>query len=294
VNAVANFRGGKMSEKRDKTYISDVIDRVYFHKSMFNLIASGCGTGKTRFVSTKLLEMFNEVQPYEVLFLTSRTAIADQQSKEKNISKYDHHSIESVRYWNGEIDDNKEIEEKGIQILTYDKVIDILKNQNSKDHETLEKIKIVVIDECHALFSDTFIRDIEALKVWIHGCIERKNKLIIGLTATPNILYKYNEPWGVNINKVNPDILINYKAKQLICTNFDTIPYLITTNKLLGKTIIMCCSIKDCYKLQSKLYNAAVLVSKSNKDYYMPEMNEIRDCITYEDTLPEFFTYVYA
>jgi hypothetical protein len=81
---------------------------------------------------------------------------------------------------------------------------------------------------------------------------------------------------------------VNYKAKQLHCTDFKTIPYIITT-KLEGKTIVMCYSLEDCKKLKEELSNSFILISKSNKEF-TPEMDKIRKYIVDNESLPETFT----
>jgi hypothetical protein len=108
------------------------------------------------------------------------------------------------------------------------------------------------------------------------------------MTATPNILAFYQKEWGVSIHKLNKETLVNYRAKQLHCTDFNTIPYIITT-KLEGKTLIMCYSLKDCKKLKEDLPNAFILISKSNKEF-TSEMNRVRKYIIENESLPNTFT----
>jgi len=111
------------------------------------------------------------------------------------------------------------------------------------------------------------------------------------MTATPSILEFYQQNWGITINRLNDEILINYKTKQLHCTDFDTIPYIITTNQIVGKTIIMCYSVSDCYKLKEKIPNSAILISKSSSKY-LPEMDSIRNYIIQNEILPETYLEV--
>lgn len=263
-----------------------------FDTHSFNLFAAGCGTGKTWYIGNKLLRDFPHLKPQEVLFVTSRAMIVDQQIKNTSISKYNPKDIAIVKYWNGAADTLDEVKHSGIQVMTYDKLIDILISKNTEDLETLNRVKFVVLDECHTLFSDLFIENFAAVKIWIKEKVDEGNKIFLGLTATPNIIYYYQRGWGVKVNQLNKEPLLRYSAKQLVCTNYETIPYLITTNKLPGKTLIMCVSIGDCYDLQSKIPNSAVLVSRSNKKAYMPEMGDIRDYIVLNNSLPDEFMYV--
>lgn len=269
------------------SYISDNIDLSLVDRRKFNIVASGTGTGKTYFVANELKKQLPQIKVYEILFVVSRSLIVDQQSKIEGISKYNQKNLVSIKHWNGEDDFTRILEQKGIQIMTYDKIIDILKTKNVERLETLSKIKLIVFDECHTLFSDKFIKDIEILKVWIRDTLYMNNKIIIGMTATPNIISYYQQQWGVSVNRINKDVLINYKAKQLHCTDFDTIPYIVT-NKVEGKTLIMCYSLADCKKLKEKIPNAFILISKSNNSF-TEKMDKVRQYIVDYEILPDTF-----
>jgi len=216
--------------------------------------------------------------------------------EDDNLDKFHADKLSLVQYWNNvdAVDESSldEIANCGIQVMTYDKIINILVNQNNNGYKTLGRIKVVIVDECHTLFCDSFIDNIEVLKVWIRDMVCEGEKLFIGLTATPGIVQYYKSQWGVPVSRINKEIIMQYKAKQLICTDFNTIPYLVATNHFEGKTLVMCKSIKDCLALQNKLSNAAVMVSKQNKQYYTNELDEIRNYIVENKTLPETFMYV--
>lgn len=278
---------------RDLQFISDIINLDDLKLDEFNLIASGCGTGKTRMISNAVPEYFNDYLPSEILLITSRSMIVDQQSQqEENIDACNINDTKFIDYLNGNDVDLEYIRKRGIPIMTYDKIIRILISKNNENTETLKRVKVVVIDECHTLFSDLFIQNIEAFKIWIRDSIYRQDKIFLGLTATPNIIHYYQSQWGVKINQLNKEPLFRYTAKQLICTNFEAIPYMVATNRLKGKTIIMCCSISDCIKLQDQMPNAALLVSKSNEFFkHDPSMKEIRESIVKKQILPDKFQY---
>lgn len=237
------------------------------------------------------MKHYNDIASSEVIFVTSRSMIVDQQVQTEGTTRFNPNNKKLVNSWNGVYEDYIGLQEQGITIMTYDKIINILINENTENGETLKRIKLFIFDECHTLFSDLFIRDIEALKIWIRDSIYRHEKIFLGLTATPNIIL-YNKEWGVKINQLNKEPITRFTAKQLTCTNFETIPYLITTNKLQGKTIIMCSSVKECIKLQNEIPNAALLVSKSNEFYKKDKhMENIRESIVKHQTLPDTFQY---
>jgi hypothetical protein len=250
-------------------------------------------THNTYWISNNVTEHLPHIKPSEMLFVTSRSLIVEQQVKEDGIIKFNPNSKYNIRYWNGEEDSLEALVEKGIYIMTYDKIINILKTENAEGFETLSKVKVVFFDECHTIFSDSFIKDMESLKVWIRDTLYTNTKYIIGLTATPRILFFYQKEWGVSVKQLNKEILVNYKAKQLYCTNFNTLHFLLANKDIQGKTIVMCYSIDECYKLKEKIPNSFVLVSKSNNKYYMPEMNEIRDYIVENESLPDTYLEVF-
>lgn len=272
-------------------YISDKVDFNLIDKKKFNIVASGTGTGKTFLVTKKIRKYFPCIKHNEILFVVSRSLIIDQQTKTEGIEKFKQPKKSLsyiVRYWNGEEDLSENLLNKfGIQMMTYDKIIDILIRRNIEGLETLGRVKLVIIDECHSLFSDKFIKDIETFKLWIHKTLDIGNKIIIGLTATPSILAYYQKSWGVTINRLNKEVLINYKTKQLHCTDFNTIPYIVT-NKIYGKTLIMCYSYNDCKKLKEKIPNSFILISKSNKNF-TDEMKKVRDCLANYESIPDTF-----
>lgn len=265
-----------------------MIDPNDFVKDKFNLIASGCGTGKSRFVSRTLLSKMPDIHPYEVILVTSRSLTVEQQSKVDGMSRYDRSNENIVKFWNAESDEIDQMLDCGIQVMTYDKIINLIRNYNPSCGETLERIKVIVLDECHALFSDVFIKGMGELRQWIRRTVDFCGKYIIGMTATPEIMYSYGSARGFSINQVNKTVIPGYRAKKMIATSFETIPYLITSGKLSGKTLIMCATVKDCEKLKAEIPNSTILISQNNADY-KHEMDAIREKIVSEETLPEYY-----
>ena len=108
-------------------FISDYINFEKADRTKFNIVASGCGTGKTYWVANNVREHLPHILPSEMLFVTSRALIVEQQSKENGITKFKPNNMLSIKHWNGEEDSLDIIDSKGIQIMTYDKLITILK-----------------------------------------------------------------------------------------------------------------------------------------------------------------------
>lgn len=269
-------------------FISDVIDSSLLSKGTFNLISAGCGSGKTYWVINNLLKQYPDIKPPDILFVTSRSVTKDQQSRNAGTSKLLNRDDKIVQYWNGIEDEEPILEEYGILIATYDQLIGMILQGYGEKVEVLNRVKIIILDECHVLFSDEFIQKIATLRLWLREVAYGKRKILIGLSATTGIINYYSDSWGIPINRINNIPITGYQAKQMICTNFDTLPYLISANKLPGKTIIMCHSIKDCNLLASRLCNAAVIVSP-HSEHFTEEMARIRDYIVRNESLPPTF-----
>lgn len=276
-----------MENKKEKQYISDVVDLSKMRKDCFNLIASSCGTGKSHFIANYLLEKMPDIQPCEVMLLTSRGITVDQHTYgeySEYLNKFNIHDIDTIKQWNGD-SAIADLATGKIQTMTYDKLIYILRFCNTQYSETLKRIKVIVFDECHVLFSDVFIENIAALKIWIKERLDKGATYFLGMTATPQILFYNQLAWGVKVNQLNDEVLVHYKVQNLICTSYVYLPYLL--KKFSGKTIIMCYSIADCFKLQEKISNSVVLISKSNKEYNRKNMEYIREYIIKYNSLPD-------
>lgn len=268
-------------------FISDVVDIKQLISNQFNLVAAGCGSGKTYWVINNLLKGFPEIKPYEVMFVTSRSITKEQQAKNIGTTKLRNSDTNIIQYWNGLKDEESIMADHGIALATYDQLITAIQTTGE---EVLGGVKILILDECHTMFSDTFIDDVKVLRFWLREVIYGARKLVIGLSATTGIIDYCAPEWSVPINRLNKDIVTGYQAKQMICTDFDTIPYLIAANKLLGKTIIMCPSIRHCNILASRMQNAAVVVSPHSSEF-TGEMSRIRDyMVKYETLPPTYFT----
>lgn len=265
-------------------FISEVVDTSKIRKGKFNMIVSSCGTGKTYFCSTTLLERFPDINPCEVIFVTSRSITVDQQvCSFDGVERFEPNDKSTVSAWSGE-NSIWDIIERGIQVMTYDKLIHIILSTPSYGLTELQNIKMIIFDECHSLFTDNFIRDMELLKYWIHINIQKSDKVFLGLTATPEIIIHYSNLWGVPINILS-EPLHNYSVNQLWCTDVKSLLPLLEKH-LNGKTLIMCNSTAMCYKLQAQIPYSKVLVSKNNDSYVGYEMDELRRHISTHGILP--------
>lgn len=230
-----------------------------------------------------LLGSFPNVDPNDILFVTSRSMTIDQQSKEENISKFSTEDVDIVKYWNG-LSDDPIYKDASIKIMNYGDIACVLQKMNNEGFQTLSKAKIIVFDECHTIFSDLFISGMNMLQVWIREALYTGDKIIVGMTATPDIIEYYQNTWGVSTVRLNEQPVVKYKSQQLYCTDFETLPYLI--NKTLkGRTIIMCYSVADCFKLQEQIPDSFVLISRHNSKF-TKEMNRVREYIVENEDVP--------
>ena len=257
-----------------------------------NVIASGTGTGKTEFIRRALLKRFPDVDPTNILYVTSRSMIRDQQALMEGIEKMEDEDSEIVRYWNAELADLQEMRAAGIWIMNLNQLIHIIDAMNPLDGDRLSRIQIVVFDECHALYSDTFMEGLIAVRCWIKGRISTSDTLFIGLTATPGILKFYERKYGIRTYFANDEMIVNYKAKHLICTDYDRIIDLLNSGRLSGKTMIMCPSVTSCFELRDKIPNSEVLCSMRHKRF-TNDMLRLRTYILEHQRFPPLRSTIY-
>lgn len=269
-----------------RQYISDIVTGKEFIHGQFNIIASGTGTGKTEFVRRTLVEKMGGVDPSEILYVTSRSMIRDQQSKLDGIERFENRDVGVVRYWNGENDELKRMHDLGIWIMNYNQLAHILDYMSPYYGEPLNRIKIAVFDECHALVGDKFIESMGIIRQWIRERMCDNKVLLIGLTATNAILNYYAPMFSNRVECVNDKYIVNYKAKHLICGRRRDLFDLLTNGRLEGKTIILCRTVDECREVNRIYPNSVVLISKYNKDFN-DDMKILRDYIIEHEVLPE-------
>ena len=146
-----------------------------------------CGWGKT-YISTStaansILQKINSefglgIQPYEVLFLVSRAAIREQSLASYSATLREVNSVE-------ELENIGFIEEPHkIRIATYHKIGGELEEGKNVPNS----VKLVICDEFHSVFADTFASQMFAIKKWL----SETPIIRIGLTATPQPLEYLN------------------------------------------------------------------------------------------------------
>lgn len=203
---------------------------------------------------------------------------------------------EMVNFWNNHGGpDIAEMAARGVQTMTYDAVIQIIKNMNDENSATLDRVQVMILDEVHVILSDAgFMSGMDAFQVFLRDAIYKEpQKLVIGLTATPGIYNAKMDGLRLKTKDILGKNITNYKANRLICTVWNVLPKLLTSGVLHGRTLVLCHSAKACVQMASSVPNSAYVVSTSNRDHlYKPEyMDQIREAVVTQSTIPEYVEY---
>lgn len=285
--------------EKSNVYVSDVFDPAKLRRDKFNLVVSGCGTGKTHLIAERLFEVMPELRPQEVLLVASRAMIVQQQSVRDGVTRFTKEDLRMVNTWTeddghitqGEIAQKnlRKMAESGIYVMTYDRFIHIIRDCNVPGGDMMKNIKVIVFDECHALFADSFINDIEAMKIWIQLHITYiKDKYIIGMTATPDIIYRNSMSWGTPISEVLQEPVYRHKANHLVVSSYEDAVQMLVQGNFQGKALVLCRSAKDCFSLQEIVPRSAVIISANNPKCD-DEILRLRQYICENETLPDTY-----
>ena len=276
-----------MKPESTHTYISDLIQTGdSFSPHCLNLIAAGCGAGKSYFVARHLPRLFPAIDPCDMLFVTSRSITVDQQAREYrgSVLKYDPEDEELIKHWTQMRPVKPDMHPECMRLMTFDKLVDLITHHRHPDHTILEGVRVVVVDECHALLSDTFIRGIDSISTWMKMAMRLQDTIMIGLTATPNILYASEEWHGFPIRQVLDEPLTLYKADRLWIVNETELVSMLRDGTLRGKTIVMGDSRDRMAKMAAEVSNSAVLISQYASGYTQ-QMERMRETIVQEGVL---------
>lgn len=267
-----------------KNYINVDLDKL--EKGKFNMIASGTGTGKTYFISNELVKRF---PANKILFVTSRSAIAEQQEFSINNKGLDLVAKKiSAKDGVNVLDSDINTDNNKLNICCYNTLINILLDAKAKE-KLLDSIDVVVFDECHTIQIDTFIENIATVKLFIKNELMNQNKYLIGLSATPQPLTQYLTEIG---RKVNPlcEYVVNYKADKITFTDEQSLQRLYLDGIKNHKSIVLVDKVDRGLELVDMLrtlnLNAQLLCSRNNKEYnYVMDMT--RKYILETEKLPD-------
>lgn len=284
-----------------KRYISDVIDLTRIQPHQINLISSGCCTGKTTFVLEDIVGNWPGVTARDMIVVTSRSITATQMDYEHDAVSQYYTGSNLACYWDEEYDGAAQV-----MCMTYDKMIHLVRMNRAETKNVLENVKVVVFDEIHTLFIDDFIQGVREVRAWLRGVLPtRDDLLIIGMTATPNVIYRINSNTAnLKIVPILDEVMIQHKAKNIICTDFAGAVDLLSSKKLPGRNIYMGKKIEECAVLAEVIEDSGVIVSKSNYQRntfaarfnpfeldYSVEMDYLRDYVCKNRDIPATCSY---
>ena len=280
------------------TYIKDIVKQGDIIPRAFNLVDAGCGTGKTTFCTEGLFSLFPGLKPEEIVFATSRSIVANQMAQNKNVQVERAYIPEDC--YNKNDPDLAEISRGGISVMTYDVFAKCFaQGYGDTGRPAFCDKKVIVVDECHALLTDRFIAGIDLIISGLRMIINYTDCIVIGLTATAGIFYRYGPRLLSPVHRVCAPIPTNHPAKHLVYTRMEMLPELFSRGKLEGRSIILAPTIKDCQYLQERIPNSAILMSQGRKYtqskrdpapdvVYEKYMDDIRSRIVNSQTIPEY------
>lgn len=196
-------------------YLSEVINCDDFEDGKLNLITAGCGAGKTTFALEKLIEYF-EFEPGGVLYLIDTVAGKEQILKHKNTQRFSYEWMDIIPDsfgWNPAVNE--------VTCMTYACFGSLVKRLGN---HWLDFIDVIICDELHNLFhmyqwdKAKKVPDADSLNCWaideLSHCIFMMHPLVIGLTATPDIIYC---KWKCWIKEIEPlEDIRKYENAQTI------------------------------------------------------------------------------
>lgn len=274
-----------MRDNKELT-VSDLIDVSRLKLDEFNLIVSGCGTGKSYFAINQLINMVNKqfnknIEGYEVWFVTSRKITKLQQL---NDIKYKD-KLKPLSEWGCELLTQSELIKKDIfnlsreyrnkiAIMTYNQFDMCIKDKLA------DKLRIIIFDECHALISDrSYISIMNNILDFIFKTLSKKsnNTFLVGVTATDHLVKK--ETFHVKMNYILDEPFFKYKVLEKIYIS-KSIYLNSILDDITGKTIVMTDDIKKIVELRNKYENKCMIAISDNKvldSCYNKKIKEISD-----------------
>ena len=254
------------------------------------LITESCGYGKTYWVEHSMVDEINHIadswndlreftryEKKDILFITTRRSILDQQLKYGEVvSAIEEDFLNNGLSW---------IEERPskVRIITTSKLGSLY-----KDGKVEKMFPIVVVDELHSLFLDTMFAEesyhcIECIKRFWYETIK------VGLTATPQMLFNYID--------IGQDLFYLLDEVPLIPKySCDNTVYLRTYIENAVKTVnptptekvlVYCSSARKAIEMAEKREDGAYLISKYSKyTSAVEKQQELYNYIVEKNELP--------
>ncbi len=202
-----------MSERND-VFLSDVIDTSLFEKGYFNLIVAPCGSGKTTAAIKKIAPLASS--PPKAIYLIDTNIGKQRLSREEGLilGKFDY-VAQPLWYKDDNNPFNEKVCETSYAQFGYwceDKI------------NYAEQYEIIICDEPHSLISFSKIKNKDAAlsddnphkiaRKAICDAVNRKNVLVVGITATPDFLDELECP--IKQIPIDTTNLRHYTQKETI------------------------------------------------------------------------------
>lgn len=234
--------------------ISDIIHFSDLQPHKFNIISSGCGTGKT-YWATENLPRESGYKRDEIMLITSRRLTVNQMTTKRSMGNKIILSLEDLENNDGRM-----------PIMTYH-VFQLLLVRQEFVKDCIKKIKIFVFDECHSMIMDNYSKGSTAGAIWLRALLMYSDRLVVGLTATPQLFQAYH-PNDISVVYLNDPFYI-YKAQHFIITDEKSLPEYIDSTP--GRFMVMCTSKEKCHSLAQRLNRPSFVLEgwesqQNNKD----------------------------
>jgi hypothetical protein len=237
-----------------RKYISDIITKDVIRTWKLGekyLIKSGTGSGKSFFVKNTLYDYCFE-KGFRILLISNRNILKKQ--NETDLGDEKRKNVTTVNY-------------------------QYLESKVSRGEKTLEyffnNFKIIVMDEIHAIHSDSnFNRFTDLLINTLKN--PPKNKIILTLTATPDIILKYYDFPKENVYTIETNY--NYINKLSFYTKEET-PELILQNLPKDERAIYFGDALQAYELSQKFEDSAFVCAEGNRLSGKRDENTINEII---------------
>ena len=285
LDTLSNEVSAQINNRYKEMYVSDeeLVCPFDGYKDIM-LLTDGCGRGKTTFIRSGLINYLNRnllgwngmnisksnpITCKDVLFLVSRKAILQQQSKYFKEIGENEYELDAFDY---EEDDNR------IRITTAHKFGLMIKRGK------VQRIpRVIVIDEIHSIFSETAFAD--SLFYTVEWLKENWNSILkIGLTATPQFLTEYVEPLMKDftftvLNKTQlPPKYLSQKITMCYRKELKSIyEMVLPTIDENHKALVYTQRATTCYKMAQTYKNSTFMISDYYDKHpeYVEEMNEL-------------------
>jgi len=141
---------------------------------------SATGSGKTLAFSMPILQNLKHKDYVQALILTPTRELAEQVSSA--IKKYSHNSLKVLPVYGGVDIDNqiRQLFNTDVVVGTPGRIIDHIKRRTL----SLDKIKILVLDECDRMFDMGFFQDVEFI---IEQCPKKRQTMLFSATVSSDI-----------------------------------------------------------------------------------------------------------